>query len=119
MGVLATDATNVRRQFSDRLFKLRRYRQKFAGAVVEDGSQFSPECAVFLLPKIEWEHTVPSAKQQLRSNSGAFAPRHARHGVERNRQLVGLHAAQHLQTHQAFCKKNGMTAIDGNRVEGL
>ena len=74
MGVLAPDAINVRRQFPDRLFKLRRKRQNFAGAVVEDGSQFSPECAVFLLPKIEWKHTVPSTKEKLRGNMWAFAP---------------------------------------------
>ena len=68
MRMLAADATNLRRHFSDRLFKLLRQMQHLTGAVIEDGSQLSPECAVFLLPKIEGENTIPPAKEQRRSN---------------------------------------------------
>jgi hypothetical protein len=61
--MLATDATNRRRHFSDRLFKRPRQMQHLARAVIEDGSQLSPERAVFVLPEIEGENTIPSTKE--------------------------------------------------------
>jgi hypothetical protein len=62
--MLAADAANRRRHFSDRLFKPLRQMQHLARAVIEDGSQLSPERAVFVPPKIEWEHTIPSTKER-------------------------------------------------------
>ena len=64
MRVLTADATNSRRHFFDRLFKPLRQMQHLAGAVIEDGSQLSPERAVFILPKIEGENTIPSTKER-------------------------------------------------------
>jgi hypothetical protein len=64
MRVLAADAANGRRHFSDRLFKPLRQMQHLSSAVIEDGSQLSPERAVFFLPKIEGENTIPSTKER-------------------------------------------------------
>ena len=75
MHMLAADAANRRRQFSDRIFKLRWQLQHLARAVIEDGSQLSPERAVFVLPEIERENTIPSTKEQRRSNLRSNAAR--------------------------------------------
>ena len=119
MRVLAADAANRRRHFSDRLFKPLRQMQHLASAVIEDGSQLSPERAVFFLPEIDGENTIPSTKERLRSNLRAMPARHVRQSMERNRQLAGPYGAQHLHAHQAFRKEDRMTAIHGNRVERL
>jgi hypothetical protein len=71
--MLAANATNRRRHFSDRLFKSLRRMQHLAGAVIEDGSQLSPECAVFVLPEIDGESTIPPPKEQCRSDLRSIA----------------------------------------------
>jgi hypothetical protein len=53
MRVLATDTANDRRHFSGCLFRPLRQVHHLAGAVIENGSQLSPERTVFFLPKIE------------------------------------------------------------------
>ena len=63
MRMIAADATNSRRQFSDSLLKPLRQMQYLACAVIEDGSKLSPERAVFVLPEIEGENTIPSTKE--------------------------------------------------------
>ena len=88
MRMLAADAANRRRHFSDRLFKPLRQMQHLSSAVIEDGSQLSPERAVFFLPEIEGENTIPSTKERRRSNLRAIAAWHVRQSVERNRQLA-------------------------------
>ena len=62
--MLAANATNRRRHFSDRLFKSLRRMQHLAGAVIEDGSQLFPERAVFVLPEIDGKNTIPSTKDR-------------------------------------------------------
>jgi hypothetical protein len=42
--------------------------QHLARAVIEDGSQLSPERAVFVLPEIDSENTIPPPKEERRSN---------------------------------------------------
>jgi hypothetical protein len=64
MRMLAADAANRRRHSSDRLFKPLRQMQHLSSAVIEDGSQLSPERAVFVLPEIERENTIPSTKER-------------------------------------------------------
>jgi hypothetical protein len=64
MGMPAADAANRCRHFSDRLIKSLRWLEHLAGAVIEDGSQLSPERAVFFLPEIEGENTIPSTKER-------------------------------------------------------
>ena len=64
MRMLAADATNRRRHFSDRLFKPLRHMQHLARAVIENGSQLSPERAVFVLPEIDGKNTIPSTKER-------------------------------------------------------
>jgi hypothetical protein len=64
MRVPAADAANRRRHFSHRVFKRRWDRQDLASAVIEDGSQLSPERAVFFLPEIERKNSIPSTKEQ-------------------------------------------------------
>jgi hypothetical protein len=64
MRVLAADAANRRRHFPDRLFKRQWDRQDLACTAIEDGSQLSPESAVFFLPKIDGENTVPTTKER-------------------------------------------------------
>ena len=68
MRMIAADATNSRRQFSDSLFKPLRHMQHLARTVIEDGSQLSPERAVFFLPEIDGENTIPPPKEERRSN---------------------------------------------------
>jgi hypothetical protein len=119
MHMLAADAADRHRDLSDRLFKPLRESQHLARAVIEDGSQLSPERAVFVLPEIDWENTIPPPKEQLRSDLRAIAARHPRQSVESNRQLACPYGAQHLYAHQAFRKEDRMTAIHGNRVERL
>ena len=68
MRMLAADAANGRRDFPDRLFKPLRQMQHLPSAVIEDGSQLSPERAVFFLPEIERENTIPPPKEQRRIN---------------------------------------------------
>jgi len=60
----AADAASRRRHISDRLFKSLRQMQHLASAVIEDGSQLSPERAVFFLPEIDGENSIPSTKEQ-------------------------------------------------------
>jgi hypothetical protein len=117
--MLAADAANCRRHFSDRLFKPLRQMQHLARTVVKNGSHLTSQCRVFFLPKIEGEHTIPTPKEQCRSDHRAIAAWHVRQSVERNRKLAGPDGAQHLHAHQALGKKDRMTAIYGNRVEGL
>ena len=74
---------------------------------------------MFFLPEIEGENTIPSTKEQRRSNLRSIAAWHVRQSVERNRQLACPHGAQHLHAHQALGKEDRMTAIHGNRVERL
>jgi len=62
--MLTADAANRRRHFSDRLFKPLRQMQHLSGAVIEDGSQLSPKCMVFVLPEIDWENTIPPTKER-------------------------------------------------------
>ena len=64
MRMLAADAADRRRHFSDCLFKPLRQMQDLACTAIEDGSQLSPETAVFFLPKIDGENTVPTTKEQ-------------------------------------------------------
>jgi hypothetical protein len=64
MRMFAADAANRRRQFSDRRFKSQRQMQHLTRAVIEDGRQLSPERAVFVLPEIERENTIPSTKER-------------------------------------------------------
>jgi hypothetical protein len=68
--MLATDATNRRRHFSDRLFKPLRQMQHLSSAVIEDGSQLSPERAVFVLPEIDGVNTIPSRQPHRADRSG-------------------------------------------------
>jgi hypothetical protein len=37
--------------------------QHLSSAVIEDGSQLSPERAVLVLPEVERENTIPSTKE--------------------------------------------------------
>jgi hypothetical protein len=117
--MLAADAANRRRHSSDRLFKPLRHIQYLARAVIEDGSQLSPERAVFVPPEIDGENTIPPPKEQYRSNLRAIAAWHVRQSVESNRKLACPYSAQHLHAHQALRKEDRMTAIHGNRVERL
>jgi hypothetical protein len=117
--MLAADATNCPRNFSDRIFKPLGQMQSLTSAVIEGGSQLSPESAVFFLPEIERENTIPRPKEQCRSDLRSLAAWHVRQSVERNRQFACPHGAQHLHAHQAFRKEDRMTAIHGNRVERL
>jgi hypothetical protein len=64
MHMLAADAADRHRDLSDRLFKPLRESQHLARAVIEDGSQLSPERAVFVLPEIDGENTIPPPKEQ-------------------------------------------------------
>ncbi len=64
MRMLAADAANRRRHFSNRLFKPLRKMQHLSSAAIEDGSQLSPERAVFVLPEIKGENTIPSTKER-------------------------------------------------------
>ena len=119
MRMLAADAANRRRHFSDRLFKPLRHMQHLSSAVIEDGSQLSPERAVFVLPEIDWKNTIPPPKEQCRSDLRSIAAWHVRQSVESNRQFACPYSAQHLHAHQALRKEDRMTAIHGNRVERL
>ena len=117
MRMLAADAANRLRYFSDRIFKPLRQKQHLSGAVIEDRSQLSLKHAVFVLPEIEGENTIPPTKEQRRSNLRSIPARYVRQSVERNRQLASPNGAQHLHAHQALCKEDRMAAIHGNRVE--
>jgi hypothetical protein len=117
--MLATDATNRRRHFSDRLFKPLRRMQHLTRAVIEDGSQLSTDRAVFFLPKIEGENTISPTKEERRSNLRSIPARRVTQSVERNRKLACTHGAQHFHAHQDLRKEDRMTAIHGNRVERL
>jgi len=119
MRMLAADAANRRRYFSNRLFKPLRQMQHLASAVIEDGSQPSTECAVFVLPEIERENTIPPPKEQRRGNLRSISAWRVRQSVEGNRQLACPCGAQHLHAYQALCKEDRMTAIHGKRVERL
>jgi len=66
--MLAANAANRRRDFPGCLFKSQRRMQHLARAVIEDGSQLSPERAVFVLPEIDSENTIPPPKEERRSN---------------------------------------------------
>ena len=95
MRMLAADAANCRRHFSDRLFKPLRQMQHLARAVIEDGSQLSLERAVFFLPEIERENTIPSTKEQRRINLRSIPARRVTQSVESNRELACPYSAQH------------------------
>ena len=99
MRMLAADAANRRRHFSDRLFKPLRQMQHLTRAVIEDGSQLSPEGAVFFLPEIERENTIPSTKEQCRSDLRSIPARRMTQSVESNRKLACPYGAQHLHAH--------------------
>ena len=64
MRMLTADAANGRRDFPDRLFKPLRQMQHLTCAVIEDRSQLSSKRAVFILPEIDGENTIPSTKEQ-------------------------------------------------------
>jgi hypothetical protein len=117
--MLAADAANSRCHLPDRIFKPLRQMQRLACAVIEDGSQFSTDRAVFFLPKIEGENTISPTKEERRSNLRSIPARRVTQSVERNRQVACPHDAQHLHAHQALGKEDRMTAIHGNRVEQL
>ena len=68
MRMLAADAANRSRDFPGCLFKPLRQMQHLARAVIENGSQLSPERAVFVLPEIDGENTIPPPKEERRSN---------------------------------------------------
>ena len=119
MRMLAADAANRRRHFSDRLFKRPRQMQHLTSTVIEDGSQLSPERAVFVFPKIEGENTISPTKELRRSKLRSIPARRVTQSVEGDRQLACPHRAQHLHAHQALRKEDRMTAIHGNRVERL
>ncbi len=70
MSVLAADTAVDRRDLSDRLFKPLRQRRNLAGAVIEDGSHPALECTVFVLAKIEGEHTIRPRNSSLEAISG-------------------------------------------------
>ena len=117
MRMLAADAANRRRHFSDRLFKPLWRMQHLSSAVIEDGNQLSPERAVFVFPKIEGENTISPTKELRRSNLRSIPARRVTQSVESNRQLACPYGAQHLHAHQALRKEDRMTSIHGNRVE--
>jgi hypothetical protein len=119
MRMLAADAANRRRHFSDRLFKSLRQMQHLSSPAIEGGSQLSPERAMFFLPEIEGENTIPPTKELRRSHFRSIPARRVRQSVERNRQLACPHGAQDLHAYQALRKEDRMTAIHGNRVEQL
>ena len=119
MRMLAADAANRSRDFPGCLFKSLRQMQHLACAVIEDRSQLSPKRAVFILPEIDGENTIPPPKEQRRINLLSNATRRVRQSVERNRQFACPYSAQHLHAHQALRKEDRMTAIHGNRVERL
>jgi hypothetical protein len=117
--VLAADAANGPSHFSDCLFKPLRQMQHLARAVIEDGSQLSLERAVFFLPEIERENTIPSTKEQRRINLRSIPARRVTQSVEGDRKHACPYSAQHLHSHQALSEEDRMAAIDGNRVQGL
>jgi hypothetical protein len=119
MHMLAADAADRHRDLSDRLFKPLRESQRLSSAVIEDGSHLSPKRAVFVLPEIEGENTIPPAKQQRRCNLRSIPARYVEQIVESDSKLAGPYGAQHLHAHQAPRKEDRMAAIHGNRVERL
>ena len=119
MRMLAADAANRSRDFPGCLFKSLRQMQHLTCAVIEDGSQLSPERAVFVFPKIEGENNISPTKELRRSNLRSIPARRVTQSVEGDRKLACPYSAQHLHSHQALGEEDRMAAIDGNRVERL
>jgi hypothetical protein len=75
MHVFAADAASGGRDLSDRLFKLLRQRQNFAGAAIKGGGHLSPQSLVFPFPDIDSKHSSSAPKEQLRVHPWANSVR--------------------------------------------
>ena len=62
MGVLATDATDRRRDLADRLLKPSWYFHRLSGTRVEDGRELTAQHPVLLSPKFQGKEAIMSAK---------------------------------------------------------
>ena len=73
MRVLTANAADGSSYLSDGFIELPRKRQEFAGAVIENGCQLSPEGVMLCLPKIEGKHTIFLEKAVLKRYQGVRA----------------------------------------------